>query len=182
MNRRELFSSLASPFEKEEMNQESIIVRPPYYKDERDFLLLCISCEDKMCQSACEENIIIIQDDGTPKLDFTNSGCTYCNDCAKACKPNVLKKKYKQNINVTFSIDPLKCLSWNQTMCFSCKDPCLDDAIKFVGIFKPEIKTDLCTSCGFCVKVCPTNAISFIMNEDSEEKENESEKETEEET
>lgn len=160
MNRRELFSSFASPFTKEEIKQESII-RPPYYKDERDFLILCISCEEKMCISACEENIIIIQADGTPKLDFSNSGCTYCDDCSNVCKSNVLQVEYKQYINQLFSIDPLKCISWNQTMCFSCKDPCLDDAIIFEGLFNPKIDIDKCTSCGFCVKVCPSGAISF---------------------
>ena len=173
MNRRELFSSLASPFttQNEEVNQESII-RPPYFKKEKKFLTICITCEDKMCASACETNIIVIQEDGTPKLDFFDSGCTYCDDCAKACTPNVLKKKHKQNINATFSIDPLKCMSWNQTMCFSCKDPCLDDAIIFEGMFKPVIDMDKCTSCGFCIKVCPSDAISFdiIKKEEKEKK------------
>ena len=35
-----------------------------------------------------------------------------------------------------FFIDVLKCLSWNQTMCFSCKDPCLDDAIDYFQFSK----------------------------------------------
>ena len=46
-------------------------------------------------------------------------------------------------------------------MCFSCKDPCLDDAIQFLGMFRPEIDENLCTSCGFCLKVCPTDAITL---------------------
>ena len=57
-----------------------------------------------------------------------------------------MKLEYKKNINAKIEINVLECLSWNQTMCFSCKDPCLDDAITFLGMF---------------IKVCPTNAIKI---------------------
>jgi ferredoxin-type protein NapF len=50
-------------------------------------------------------------------------------------------------------------MSWNNTMCFSCKDPCLEDAIFFNAMFKPIINENKCTNCGFCVSVCPSNAI-----------------------
>ena len=110
---------------------------------------------------ACEENIIFIQEDFTPKLDFSSNGCTYCDLCAIACPNEVLKLEYKKNIDAKIEIDVLSCLSWNQTMCFSCKDPCLDDAIDFLAMFRPSIN-DKCTSCGFCIKVCPTNAIKII--------------------
>jgi len=49
-------------------------------------------------------------------------------------------------------------------MCFSCKDPCMVDAIKFLGLFRAEIDNDICNGCGFCLSVCPTNAISFNTN------------------
>ncbi len=168
MKKRELFSSLASPFSNKEVNQESIL-RPPYFKNENKFLKKCISCEDKKCTTACEEQIIIIQKDGTPILNFGKNGCTYCDECAIACDSNVLKVKHKKNINAIFSIDLIKCMSWHQTMCFSCKDPCMVDAIKFLGMFRPEIDMDICTSCGFCINVCPTNAISFKIKENKEE-------------
>ena len=166
MKRRELFSSLASPFKKKEEKLE--IIRPPYFLDENDFTKSCVTCMEKSCKTVCEtqnENIIIILDDGTPSLNFAYSGCTYCDECATACTKDVLKVEYKKDINVKFSIDVLKCMSWNQTMCFSCKDPCVDDAIKFLGMFRPEINSELCTSCGFCVKVCPTDAISMEIQE-----------------
>lgn len=158
MKRRELFSSLASSFNTKEKQEK--ILRPPYFKDESIFFTNCTSC-DGLCSTACEENIIIIQKDFTPKLDFTSSGCTYCDECAKACPNEVLKLEYKKNINAKIEIDVLSCLSWNKTMCFSCKDPCLDNAIDFLGMFRPSIN-DNCTSCGFCIKVCPTNAIKVV--------------------
>jgi len=159
MKRRELFSSLASSF-KQEKKQEKIL-RPPYFKDEEVFFTSCIECADAPCSTACEENIIKIQEDKTPKLDFSNSGCTYCDECANACPYNVLSLEYKKNIDAIIEIDVTKCLSWNQTMCFSCKDPCLDEAIDFLAMFRPEIN-DNCTSCGFCIKYCPTQAIKIV--------------------
>lgn len=158
MKRRELFSSLASSIKKDEKQEK--IIRPPYFEDESVFLTNCIECNG-ICSTVCEENIIIMQEDKTPKLDFTNSGCTYCDECANACPHDVLLLENKKNIDAKIEIDVLKCLSWNQTMCFSCKDPCLDDAIEFIAMFRPEIQ-DNCTSCGYCIKTCPVDAIKIV--------------------
>lgn len=156
MDRRELFSSLFSSKVKE---KKEIIIRPPYYKDEDSFSKECLLCEDKPCITVCEENIIILNSDGTPKLSFRESGCTYCDECAIHCPKDVLDIENKQLIKATVEIDMLGCVSWKDTMCFSCKDPCLEDAIEFLGIYKPSINSQKCTSCGFCVSRCPTDAI-----------------------
>ena len=155
MDRRELFGSLFSSKEKE---KKQSVVRPPYFVDEDSFLKECIEC-DGICSTFCEENIIVIQENKTPKLEFSESGCTYCDECAKACPSDVLKVEYKKNIAQKIEIDILKCMSWHDTMCFSCKDPCLEDAIEFLGMFRPSIVDDKCTSCGFCISRCPTQAI-----------------------
>lgn len=159
MKRRELFSSLASSFTKKEKQEK--IIRPPYFKNEEIFLTNCIECSDKKCSIVCEENIILILENGTPAISFENNGCSYCDECANACEHEVLNLEDKKNINTKIEIDPLSCLSWNQTMCFSCKDPCLDDAIDFLAMFRPEINEN-CTSCGYCIKYCPTSAIKII--------------------
>jgi ferredoxin-type protein NapF len=165
MERRELFSSLTSSFSNKREKKLEAYIRPPYFKEELDFTTVCNTCTTKSCVEACEVEIIQIKEDGTPILNFANSGCTYCDECALACEPNVLTIENKKNINAKFSIGLLECMSWNQTMCFSCKDPCLDDAIKFLGMFRPEIDENLCTSCGFCLRVCPTDAITLeIIN------------------
>ena len=156
MDRRELFSSLFSPKSKE---KKEIILRPPYYTDENSFSKECISCEEKPCITFCQENIIIVAKDGTPKLSFGESGCTYCDECAINCPKEVLSIENKQLIKANVEIDILRCVSWRETMCFSCKDPCLEDAIEFLGIYKPSINSDKCTSCGFCVSRCPADAI-----------------------
>ena len=142
--------------------EDKFIVRPPYFENEELFEALCVNC-DGICANVCETNIIKIQGDKTPILDFYIGGCTYCDECAKNCPYEVLKLENKKQINGIIQIENDKCLSWQGTMCFSCKDPCLDDAIKFQnGIFYPSI-TENCTNCGFCIKYCPTDAIKIIQ-------------------
>jgi len=160
MHRRELFSFLSDSVKNvvKEKKEEIVILRPPYYGDINAFDIECQNCEG-LCATSCQEQIIIIQEDKTPCLDFSKSGCTYCDDCATACTPNVLNIEDKKLIDVTISINKNLCMSWEGVMCFSCKDPCLEDAIEFQAMFMPTINQDKCTSCGFCISRCPTYAI-----------------------
>ncbi len=158
MRRRELFNSLASSFTKKQEQVE--LIRPPYNENKSLFLKECPSCEAP-CITLCEEDIIVLDKDKTPILDFTKSGCTFCKECAKACEYGVLEENNQEKISSKIQINMLTCLSWNNTMCFSCKDPCLDNAIEFLGIFRPSILEDKCTSCGFCISVCPSEAINI---------------------
>ncbi len=161
MERRELFSSLASKLKGESpKNSQERYIRPPYYSDESLFQSECSKCDAK-CTTLCEEEIIKIADDKTPYLDFSRSGCTFCDECAKACEFGVLNIEDKKNINAKVSIIKADCLSWNAVMCFSCKDPCLDNAIDFKAMFMPEINSDKCTACGFCLSRCPATSIHF---------------------
>ncbi|MFT7004799.1 MAG: ferredoxin-type protein NapF [Sulfurimonas sp.] len=165
MQRRELFSFLSSSLKPEEKRKKEIILRPPYYNDINAFGTECQNCDGR-CATLCQEQIIIIKDDKTPVLDFSKNGCTYCDDCAKACEYGVLNIEDKKEINASILINKSKCLSWNDTMCFSCKDPCLEDAIVFKAMFMPTIDQSKCTSCGFCIGKCPTYAIDIkVKNE-----------------
>ncbi len=162
MERRELFSSLASSLKgavSAPQETQERFLRPPYNNDESLFHNECSKCEAK-CAAVCEEEIIKIASDSTPYLDFSRSGCTYCDDCARACEYGVLILEAKKFIDATISINKSSCVSWNATMCFSCKDPCLDNAIDFQAMFMPEINAK-CTSCGFCISRCPTLAIDL---------------------
>jgi len=148
-------------FHKTKKNIQNNYIRPPYFEKEELFTALCPVCNGA-CANVCETKIIKIIEDKTPVLDLTINGCTYCDECAKACKYGVLKEENKKQIKAIIQIDTNSCLSWQGTMCFSCKDPCLDNAIEFKNaIFYPKI-TDNCTSCGFCIRYCPTNAIISI--------------------
>ncbi|MGM0533165.1 MAG: ferredoxin-type protein NapF [Campylobacterota bacterium] len=165
-SRRELFSAFRGSFQPKE--KKEVLIRPPYCVDEDAFAKECASCEGH-CAHACQERIIVLGEDNTPRLDFSKSGCTYCDECALACPGEVLQVASKGQIDAHFEIDMLKCLSWNKTMCFSCKDPCLDNAITFLAMFRPSIDQDKCTSCGFCVGVCPApGAIEITTKEGGE--------------
>ncbi|MCK9492289.1 MAG: ferredoxin-type protein NapF [Sulfurimonas sp.] len=160
MQRRELFSFLSSSLKGEERKVKEIILRPPYYEDISLFHKECIECEAP-CITVCEEDIIKIASDKTPYLDFLSSGCTYCDECTKACPHGVLKLEFKKPIDADVIINISKCISWEGVMCFSCKDPCLEDAIEFKAMFMPSINMSKCTACGFCIGRCPTYAIEI---------------------
>ena len=149
----------------EETKESSpLVVRPPYGLDESLFQSECVTCESKACVASCDEEIILIGGDGIPMLNFSKSGCTFCEDCASACEPNVLSLENvhtSEQLNATFRISTEGCVAHNGVICFSCKEPCIDDAILFNGLFNPVIDMDRCTGCGFCLGRCPTQAISY---------------------
>jgi len=170
MQRRELFSFLSTSVKDVAKGKKAIVIRPPYYGDEDAFGRECQNCEG-LCATSCQEQIIIISKDKTPTLDLSKSGCTYCDDCATACEKDVLTIQNKSLIKAKITINEKTCLSWQGVMCFSCKDPCLEDAIDFKAMFMPSINQEKCTACGFCISRCPSNAINInilkVKDEDS---------------
>ena len=62
------FKKQAASFKKDEKQEK--IIRPPYFKDENIFFTNCKDCEG-LCATVVEENIIFIQEDFTPKIDFS---------------------------------------------------------------------------------------------------------------
>jgi ferredoxin-type protein NapF len=162
MQRRELFSFLSTSVKSKfsENREKEVIVRPPYFGDIGAFDIECQNC-DGVCATSCQEHIIVIGEDKTPYLDFSKSGCTYCDDCAVVCEQNVLSIENKKQVDVNVFIDTTSCMSWDGVMCFSCKDPCLEDAIEFKAMFMPTIDEEKCTNCGFCISRCPSFAIKL---------------------
>jgi len=148
------------------------IIRPPYSDDGSDFTQ-CVDC-DGACITACEEKLLFRLKDGSPQLVFSDKGCTFCKRCAEACEFNVLGIEKEEKIKAEFKIHISRCISWQNIMCFSCKDPCVDNAIKFDGIFRPQIIPDICSGCGFCIPVCPSGAIEVfpLKRERSENEKN----------
>ena len=144
--------------------QEMQVVRPPYGRSEETFTRICPSCQTQACVASCEEKIILIRADKTPMLNFKERGCTFCDACAEACPEDVLdiaNRHSATRINARFIIDPNRCVSHAGVICFACKEPCIDDAILFNGMFNPVIDTERCTGCGFCHGRCPSSAVAF---------------------
>jgi len=161
--RRGIFASLSSTLKGEKRDRHKP-VRPPYCSDQDLFHRLCPECTDKSCVKVCEEEIINIGQDGTPELSFSKKGCTFCDACLEACEAGVLSDKTVNYVDAEVQIDVLKCMAWHQSICSSCKDPCLEDAIAFLGLFRPQIETERCTACGWCIHVCPSDAINIVSS------------------
>jgi len=169
MLRRELFGLVRKSLHGE---TSAYPVRPPYGLDESLFQSGCSSCEEKGCVSSCDEQIIVLDREGIPVLDFSRSGCTFCDACAEACPSDVLSLEHpnsQASVDAQFRISTETCVAHDGVICFACKEPCIEDAILFNGMFNPVIDTERCTGCGFCLSRCPTQAISyegFMMQEE----------------
>ncbi|MDD6056404.1 MAG: 4Fe-4S binding protein [Helicobacter sp.] len=145
----------------------------PYNSNRSLFLEFCKTCKDKPCLESCTK--ALKKDSGILKfvencviVDFSECGCILCGECAKVCENGVLDSSLAESgkANWNFKLKILdSCLSYQKTMCFTCKDICAsvlgrENAIKFYGMFYPEIM-DNCINCGECVSVCPVKAITF---------------------
>ena len=165
--KREAFASLSSLFGSPKKEEKQKLIRPPYNEDSHFFETFCPFCIDAPCVNACKEKIIGLDNTKIPYLLFTQSGCTFCEECARVCPSEVLhvSATCKAKIEATFRIDVGNCLAWKETICNSCADVCHDKAIKFFGMFRPLIDMEKCTGCGFCYGICPTNAVVFKAKE-----------------
>ncbi|MDD2382944.1 MAG: ferredoxin-type protein NapF [Sulfurospirillaceae bacterium] len=170
--RREAFASLSSFFGPKTQKALKTLVRPPYHSDERLLMQICPTCSDAPCLASCPEEIIALDDGKIPYIVFTQSGCTFCEECAKACPHDVLALSFtsQAKISANFKIDTVQCMAWNQTICQSCADACDAKAITFFGMLRPLIEMKKCTGCGMCYSPCPTNAIVFSAQHTVKEK------------
>lgn len=140
-------------------------LRLPWILDESTFLAKCTQCQD--CLSACETQIIVKDELGYPKVDFTKGECTDCKKCIEICDEplfkNTLQMQTERPWPIQFEIAK-SCLALNQVYCQSCRDICDSSAIKFSyetsSIPSPTLNIDDCTQCGACVQVCPQDAIN----------------------
>lgn len=121
---------------------------------------VCLSCEHKFCIEVCPENVITLNADGVANLDFSKSGCVFCQECVSACYERNGEHagfdRQKEEVNAKMRIEPLQCLAWNGSICSSCKDACPCE-IRFVGMLYPEVVE--CNGCGLCISRCPMDAI-----------------------
>ena len=166
-DRRDFFRSFSKPL-RQTKEESPLLVRPPYGSSESLFQSKCPGCESKACVASCDEKIIFIADDGTPTLSFKQNGCTFCDECANVCPEDVLSLENEGSaswLNAVFKISLEACVAHHGVICYACKEPCIDDAILFNGMFNPVIDDEKCTACGFCMSRCPTQAISYHVYE-----------------
>jgi ferredoxin-type protein NapF len=159
-------------------------LRLPWVINEAVFTSGCTQCQD--CISSCESNIIVKDEDGFPKIDFSLGECTFCNKCIDSCEQPLFSGTFLEynateastkdkTVNnkakawpVTLEISD-KCLAKNNIYCQSCRDECESKVIKFnyldSSIPQPSLNDLDCNQCGACIKSCPQDAIAFNFDQ-----------------
>ncbi len=99
-------------------------------------------------------------------MNFSHGECTFCGQCASACRPGALVRNsddapwpYKASAGES-------CLARQQVECRSCGDFCPEGALRFPpragGPALPVLLEERCTGCGACQAPCPTGAIRIL--------------------
>ncbi len=121
----------------------------------------CAECKDKPCLESCPIDAIYIDEtDGLIKLKTTCFGCVLCRN---ACPFDAISldvnmdPPLKENVP---NINAKLCKA-----CGACVQACKNGSIHIVadGNEMPhsQIDKDTCVRCGYCFRVCPTDAIKY---------------------
>jgi len=149
--------------------KDQTLIRPPWAKEESDFIAHCdSSCQ--ACSNACPEKIIVIGRGKYPHIDFSQGECTFCEQCVDACDYDALVKQGDGKPWIHKAVIKMdQCITQQSVVCRSCSEMCEVAAIKFTpvigGVSSPELNSDLCNGCGACINVCPSKAL-FIQSLD----------------
>ena len=121
----------------------------------------CENCAEKPCLSSCPIDAIYMDDvDGLVKIKNTCFGCVLCRN---ACPYDAISldvqmdppiKEEVPNINIKLC-----------KACGACVQACKNGSIHIFNDGKnpphSEIDKDTCVRCGYCFRVCPTDAIKY---------------------
>lgn len=151
------------------------ILRPPGVYDNKDFLAMCIRCDQ--CVQACEQGLIVpaVLEAGwdavsTPIVQIDGKFCDYdCNSCTQVCPSEAiphltLEEKRLAPIGIVV-IDEEDCIE-----CMICEDACPASAIEreeYMGKYrhvqaKPVVNQDLCVGCNICTFECPKDCMKVV--------------------
>jgi len=142
--------------------KNEFVIRPPWAVPEEQFIAECTRCDE--CITICPEKVIQKGQGGFPEIVFDRSGCEFCEECLEVCKPKVLNKTEEdaQPWFIKAEINS-KCITYHGTICRTCGEACDDGAIRFKlepgKVAEPLLSTDKCTGCGFCIAMCPVDAV-----------------------
>ena len=143
-------------------------IRPPFAKEELEFLLACTRCSD--CFEACTYKVIFplpaklgAQVIGTPAMDLLNRSCQLCTDwpCVTACDADALRlpevgedeQPSLPRMAVAW-IDTDRCLPYSGPECGACASSCPVPGALEWEMEKPRINMAECTGCAQCREAC----------------------------
>ena len=146
----------------EVMRQQPLGPPPPWHRG----LPLQDACQGcaHPCVDACEPSIIRLHPAdhslaGTPYLDFSATGCTFCKACAEACPLDIETATADTPAIGKARLNRDSCIAWNDVICMSCHGRCDYQAITTVHQRRASIDSDRCNGCGMCVAACPVSAL-----------------------
>ncbi|PMH43861.1 ferredoxin-type protein NapF [Vibrio sp. 10N.286.49.B3] len=131
--------------------------RPPCAVDEALFTRLCDGCG--LCQSACPNGVIEIQD-GLAKINLDYNECSLCKQCVVACNADALH----DSINIAIDLQPTfsqACNNYLQIECNQCQQLCPQAAILVEEDELPSLDKAKCTGCGQCCSHCYIGVITM---------------------
>ncbi|RKF20213.1 ferredoxin-type protein NapF [Alginatibacterium sediminis] len=138
----------------------------PWLKTEK-FESDCTRCGK--CVEACPTKVIVNGDGGYPVLDFRKAECELCYACSETCPESLFHPNSHEPWQQEASIDSSRCLNTQGVYCRSCADSCEPEALSIAaqigGTASLEVDSELCSSCGACITVCPAQAISIKVIE-----------------
>lgn len=136
-------------FRIEQQEVTSDFLRPPYAKNEVDFLAACNQC--KACMTACPSNAIVFEHGYPVCLPH----CDTCLSCVPVCKTGALQHHY-----IALKVD-YRCDNKLSKYCQSCIEGCDQNAMTLMDNGRVVIANEECNRCGKCINNCDFNAISF---------------------
>lgn len=138
------------------------VCRPPWAVAEAEFAAGCSGCG--ACLEACPQAILVRGAGDKPVVDFSRGGCSYCRGCADVCPEPVFSGPEVAPWALSMVITD-RCLALAGVFCQSCRDACEVAAISFDrrpgAVPVPVLQADRCNGCGFCISVCPEQAIAI---------------------
>ena len=150
---------LRGKFSAHRASTDPAALAPPWAAE--DFLTRCTRCAD--CTAACPTRIIVNGDGGYPYIDYTLGECTFCAACVEACTAGALARDADAAPWHRSVVIDIRCLAKNKVVCRSCAEACETNAINFQptlgGVALPQVSDALCSGCGACVAICPSEAI-----------------------
>lgn len=147
------------------------VIRPPASGRSERFTRLCVRCGN--CVRACPNGIIQFGGTGAgwagvlaPEVSFDWDYCPpSCTACGQVCPTGAIPRftranKAKQPMGCA-EVDTQRCLLGAGRECGSCVGACPHEALdlawdKVEMVSRVVVYTKLCTGCGYCEYVCPS--------------------------